>query len=95
MDKIYEHSDDLHVRSVVVYFNSEDGKLYADQDFTVGITAKVLKDLYFKGTLLIRESQYSKSFTRPTFFEECDDWSRVEINNVPMYSVEYERPTAS
>ena len=51
MDRIFEHSRDLHVRNYVVYSGS-DGYAYADAEKTEQITASRLADAFKKGLLV-------------------------------------------
>lgn len=52
MEKIFEHSNDLHVVGRVIYAKSADAYAYADADKTVKIDAETLKDLFEKGCFI-------------------------------------------
>lgn len=52
MDKIYEHSDDVHVRNTVVYLKVGDTYAYADKACTQKVDVRVLNDLFVKGLLI-------------------------------------------
>ncbi len=54
MDRIFEHSRDLHVRNYVVYAGS-DGYAYVDAEETEQITGSRLADVFKKG-LLVEDS---------------------------------------
>lgn len=51
MDRIFEHSRDLHVRNYVVYAGS-DGYVYVDAEETEQITGSRLADVFKKGLLV-------------------------------------------
>ena len=53
MDKIYEHSNDLHVRNTKVYVKNADPYAYADSANTIKIDAATLKDLFQKGAIVV------------------------------------------
>lgn len=53
MDKIYEHSNDLHVRAVKVYVKTGDAYAYADSAKTVKVSAPILKDAFEKGVVIV------------------------------------------
>lgn len=52
MNKIYERSEDLHVRATIIYVGDDD-KAYEDPDCTVGISAENLQNLFLKGVVVM------------------------------------------
>ena len=53
MKKIYEHSNDLHIRKYLLYGKTADSKLYADKDFKEKVSAADVENAYQKGALMI------------------------------------------
>ena len=53
MDKIYEDANDQHVRANIVYRNDADAKVYVDKEYTIGIDADTLMNLFLKNNVLI------------------------------------------
>ena len=51
MNKIYEDANDQHVVGTYVYVKN--GKAYSDETCKVGITAETLKDLFYKGVVIV------------------------------------------
>jgi hypothetical protein len=52
MDKVFERSEDLHVRGTYVYVKAGDAYAYADSATTVKIDAAALKNLFLKGAII-------------------------------------------
>lgn len=63
MEKIFEQSKDLHVRSVIV-FGDSDGNLWANEDpnFPISLDPVEVMDAFEKGMLVIKNDN---SFERP------------------------------
>lgn len=55
MKKIYEQTNDLHVRNIIFYGN--DGKLYVDEAFEKQATQAQIEDAFVKGQLLIKSGE--------------------------------------
>lgn len=53
MDKIYERSNDLHVRGTYIYKKANDSYAYSDSATTKKIDADTLKDLFLKGAVVV------------------------------------------
>ena len=51
MDRIYEDANDQHIVGTFVYVKT--GKAYSDAECKKGITAEALKDLYYKGAVIV------------------------------------------
>lgn len=73
MEKIYEQTNDLHVRNIIFY--AANGTIYADKDYKKGVTSAQIKDAFLKGQILI---DYQKFLNVPI---RCDfaDPNGVEI----------------
>lgn len=56
MKKIYEQTNDLHVRNILFYGNAEDSKLYVDEALTKQATKAQAEDAFVKGQLLIKST---------------------------------------
>ena len=57
MKKIYEQTNDLHVRNILFYGNTEDHKLYVDKALTKQATQAQVEDAFVKGQLLIKAGE--------------------------------------
>ena len=53
MKKIFEDAKDVHVRATMVYVKANDAYAYADAAKTVKIPHAVLKDMYYKGMVIV------------------------------------------
>ncbi len=53
MDKIYKDAKDLNVGSFIVYANTENNKLYKDDDLTVEVPVAIAADAFKKNKLLV------------------------------------------
>lgn len=53
MKKIYEHSDDVHVKSCIAYGKAEDKKLYCELEYKTLAAQEDLEDAFLKRLLLI------------------------------------------
>ncbi len=53
MTKVFEDTNDLHVRNVIFYGNTTDHKLYREADYTTQITVAELENAFKKGTCLV------------------------------------------
>jgi hypothetical protein len=62
MNVIYQDAKDLHVGAIIVYGNTEDGKLYADPEFTDQVTIAALYDAFIKGLLVVKVDDYNDIF---------------------------------
>lgn len=51
-EKIYENSEDVHVRNRIMHRNPEDTVLYKDARFKVGVPYPDIQDLFEKGVLI-------------------------------------------
>lgn len=51
MNVIFEDAKDQHVAGTYVYVKT--GKAYCDADCKIGMTAEVLKDLFYKGAVIV------------------------------------------
>ena len=51
MERIYEDANDQHIVGTFVYVKT--GKASSDAECKKGITAEALKDLYYKGAVII------------------------------------------
>ena len=51
MERIYEDANDQHIVGTFIYVKT--GKAYSDTDCKVGVTAEMLKDLYYKGVVIV------------------------------------------
>lgn len=51
MERIYEDANDQHIVGTFVYVKT--GKAYSDIDYKKGIQAEALKDLYYKGAVIV------------------------------------------
>lgn len=54
MKVIYQDSKDLHILSAVAYGNSEDGKLYADTEFTAQVDLTEAEEAFAKNMLVVK-----------------------------------------
>lgn len=53
MDKVYEHSDDLHVRNTYLYIGEELPALFYDRENLKPVRLEDVKDLFIKGCLIV------------------------------------------
>ena len=53
MLKLYEQSDDLHVRAVYVYAKANDVYAYSDAATTAKIDCTTLRDIFLKGCVIV------------------------------------------
>ena len=53
MTKVFEDTNDLHVRNVIFYGKTADHKLYREANYTTPITAAELEDAFKKGACLV------------------------------------------
>lgn len=53
MKKIFEDAKDVHVRATMVYVKTGDAYAYADTGKTVKIDCVTLKDMYYKGMIVV------------------------------------------
>lgn len=53
MKKIYEHLDDVHVKSYIAYGKAADKKLYYEPEYTTQVSKADMEDAFLKGLLLI------------------------------------------
>ena len=53
MNKIYEHSKDVHVKNYVVYGKTGDKKLYYEPEYKTQVSKADMEDAFLKGLLLI------------------------------------------
>ena len=53
MKKIYEHSDDVHVKSCIAYGKTDDKKLYCEPEHKTLAAQEELEDAFLKRLLLI------------------------------------------
>lgn len=53
MEKIYEHSDDLHVKALKVYAKASDEFGYVDAACEVKVTANELHNAFIKGMIIV------------------------------------------
>jgi hypothetical protein len=53
MEKVYENSKDLHIKSLIVYGQALDHTLWADSQCTEYLDAKEVVDAFKKGMLVI------------------------------------------
>lgn len=60
MMKIFEHANDLHVRTVVVFGKAADHTLWADAEFEVALVADEVADAFEKGMLVINDNEVMK-----------------------------------
>lgn len=51
MERIYEDANDQHVVGTFVYVKT--GKAYSDAECKVGIVAEALKDIFYKGAVIV------------------------------------------
>jgi hypothetical protein len=51
MERIYEDANDQHIVGTFVYVKT--GKAYSDTDCKVGVPAEMLKDLFYKGAVIV------------------------------------------
>lgn len=51
MERIYEDANDQHVVGTFVYVKT--GKAYSDDECKVGIVAEALKDIFYKGAVIV------------------------------------------
>lgn len=59
MKKIFEDAKDQHVAGTFVYVKS--GKAYSDSECKKGIDAETLKDLFYKGVLIVDNKKEYKA----------------------------------
>lgn len=64
-NKIYEGYSDQYVRAVVLHGKAADHKLYADEKYTVKVTADFIESAFKKGMLLVSDGT---SMLRPVKF---------------------------
>lgn len=53
MEKIYEHSNDIHVANYVVFYNGIAGGIYSDAAFKNELAISDVKDAFAKGRLVV------------------------------------------
>lgn len=53
MTKVFEDTNDLHVRSLIFYGNTADHKLYRESTYKTQITSDELADAFKKGMVLV------------------------------------------
>lgn len=53
MDKVYEHSRDIHVRNTYVYAKALDPYAYLDKAKKEKVSAEMLADLFAKGVIVV------------------------------------------
>lgn len=53
MEKIFEHSNDLHVVARLIYAKASDSYAYADSAKTEKIDCATLTDLFVKGVMIV------------------------------------------
>ena len=61
MEKIFEDAKDQHVAGTFVYVKS--GKAYSDSECKKGIDAETLKDLFYKGAVIVDTKKEYKPVT--------------------------------
>lgn len=92
MNKIFEHSKDLHVVATVLYTKDDDTYLYSNSEKTEKISKSDLEEVFIKGMLI----QTATGFVRPVSLSVIsgeDGYSSVSWFDgtalVVMYSKEY------
>lgn len=53
MKKIYEHLDDVHVKSCIAYGKAADKKLYYEPEYETQVSKADMENAFLKGLLLI------------------------------------------
>ena len=86
-EKIYENSEDVHVRNRIMYRNPQNSVLYKDAQFQVGVPYPDIQDLFEKGVLI----KDGVAVYKPTEF------GYDELNGVPnsIPYIGYYKQTAS
>lgn len=88
--KIYERSEDLHTRSVVLYVNMDDNyKLYADPNYSEGITTEVLRDLFLKDMIIVCFEPFSM-FAKPLSYREDNGVGMIFVDDLTAVAIEFD-----
>lgn len=75
-NKVYEHANDLHVRTIVVYV--KESVTYTNRACTKKMSTSQLKDAFIKGCIVSDESK----LYRPLIYKEANGIGEIEYATV-------------